>query len=801
MNCEEKWEPAWLDEKATAAAFPIGGIGTGNFSLGSRGQLKDWEIWNSPGKGNHMCYTFFSLRTSVAGEKPRARVLEGQIPPPYMDSVGLNEHMGLPRFENCKMMGKLPFVKIQLDDKEMPVDVTLEAFNPLIPLDTDNSSIPCGILKYTLTNKTEKKVSAAIAGSMGKFTIAEDCFIMDGDYKRHAEAVEVSFKTEDSLSGLFFKKDENTNPLTNGDMTLATDSHDVTYKKAWLDGGFWDGLQDFWNDFLSDGKLEEASVYTEKNVSYNGCGGVASIAREVALEPFSSREITFYITWNLPTRINSWSKSVFEAKTKRKCDYSELPTVRNYYAKLFENSFETARYINAKLESLEGMSRLFSDTLYSSTLPCYVIDAVASNITVMRSPTCFRLEDGAFMAWEGCFDKEGSCEGNCTHVWNYAQAVAFLFPELERSMRTTEFTVETEADGKMNFRGYKKFGHQPNDEPAAADGQMGCVIRLYREWKLSEDNSIIESLWDNVKKAVDYALRSWDTDGDFLMDSAMHNTYDIEFFGIEPLTNSLLLAALKAAVQMAEALSDAEAAEKYSAIYSAAKLNMDEKLWNGRYYCQKCDNLDEYRYQYGNGCLSDQLLGQELAHIVGLGYILPKSHVRQAINCVYKNNYRSSVSSHYNLQRTYAINNEGGLLLCSFGEGERPAIPFPYSDEVWTGIEYQVAVHLIYEDFIAEAFSIVKTTRMRYNGYNRNPWNEIECGNHYARSMASYGLLVALSGMKFDIPGNKLSFSPVINRNDFSCFYSAGNSWGRIVQKTDESGKIIQTIEKLYTTK
>jgi uncharacterized protein (DUF608 family) len=225
---------------------------------------------------------------------------------------------------------------------------------------------------------------------------------------------------------------------------------------------------------------------------------------------------------------------------------------------------------------------------------------------------------------------------------------------------------------------------------------------------------------------------------------------------------------------------------------------MDKMLWNGKYYIQKINNIDEHKYQFGKGCLSDQLFGQTLAHLYGLGYILPKEHIKKAIKSIYDNNFKDNLSNHHNLQRTYALNEESGLLLCSWPEGSRPKLPFVYSDEVWSGIEYQVATNLIYEGYIKEALSIVKAVRGRYDGYRRNPFNEIECGHHYARSMASWGLLLALSGFKYDMVKNEISFEPKINSNNFSCFFSTGKGWGIYKQRKDKRGVLVCNIEVLY---
>jgi uncharacterized protein (DUF608 family) len=384
-------------------------------------------------------------------------------------------------------------------------------------------------------------------------------------------------------------------------------------------------------------------------------------------------------------------------------------------------------------------------------------------------------------------------------VWNYAQTAAFLFPELEQTMRYVEFGIETGEDGNMAFRTWQKLGHQKWQYLPAADGQMGTIIRLYRDWKFSGNDKLIHDLWENAKKALDFAEHYWDSDGDFVLDSRQHNTYDIEFYGPNSMINSVYFAALKAGSEIEAYLGNRTEAARYKAMYEAGGRKMDEMLWNGNQYVQNLEDINKYRYQYGTGCLSDQVFGQMLAHVSGLGYILPQEHVRAAIASIYRNNFRTDFSDFHNVLRTYVLNDEKGLVLCSWPNGGRPRLPFIYADEVWTGIEYQVAAHLIYEGLLEEGLTIVKAVRERHDGVKRNPWNEVECGHHYARSMASWALLTSLSGYRFDMTKGTVGFKPRIHTDDFCCFFSTATAWGTFTQTINPAtGEAKQTIEVLY---
>ncbi len=187
------------------------------------------------------------------------------------------------------------------------------------------------------------------------------------------------------------------------------------------------------------------------------------------------------------------------------------------------------------------------------------------------------------------------------------------------------------------------------------------------------------------------------------------------------------------------------------------------------------------KYQYGSGCLSDGVIGAWMARIYGIETPLARKNVRSTLQSIFKHNFKTDLSQHANAQRPgYAMGREPGLLLCSWPRGGKPTLPFVYSDEVWTGIEYQVASHLIEEGFVEEGLTIVKALRSRYDGRTRNPWNEYECGNWYARAMSSYALLGALSGFRYSAVTRTLSFAPKLKATPFQCFFSAAFGYGTI---------------------
>lgn len=794
------------DNSCGEAAFPLGGLGTGNVSLGARGELRDWEIFNRPAKGGRLPHTFFALWVKEEGRTPVSRVLEAELTPPYGRDSGIpsSEAGGLPRLTGSTLTVEYPFAGVDFHDESLPLTVRLEAFTPFIPLNPEDSGIPAACLRYRVRNIGKQAVDLTIAGSLANASV-----LLGFDelgYARFSKETATLFREGLGCRGLYCTPAGEV-PASSlyGSMALVTTGNNTTYKREWLEGGWFDGIQDFWNDFREDGKLEPESVFEARgNTWIQPTMKVGSLGVQEFLRPGEEKTIEFILAWFFPRRLRGWDEG-----GQISPEQYEKGLMNNYYATIFNDAWHTAEYVVKELPRLEKESRTFQEALYGSSFPEYVTDALASNIAIIRSTTCFRIDDGSFLGWEGSHDTKGSCFGTCTHVWNYAQTLAFLFPELERTMRRTEFLLETDEDGSMAFRTKRIFGEEKWSLPPAVDGQLGTIVRLYREWKLSGDNGFLMESAEKAFLALDFALTNWDTDKDYVLDGEQHNTYDIEFHGPNPLGNALFLAALKAGERMASFLGEMkdndeyqDRADRYGSIFREAQERIDTLLWNGEYYSQKLTDVNAYRYQFGEGCLSDQLMGQFLADLVGLGYVLPEEHVSKTVKSIYTYNFKKKLRNHENVQRTYALNDEGGLVLCTWPKEGRPRLPFVYSDEVWTGVEYQVAAQLIYRGHIDEGLEMVKAVRKRFDGKRRNPWDEYETGHHYARALSSWALLTALSGFQYDMTEGWVDFHPAIREDDFTTFWSTGKAWGTYSQKKNKkTGKPERELTVLYGDK
>jgi non-lysosomal glucosylceramidase len=780
-------------------------------SLGGRGNLQDWEIFNRPAKGFNLPCTFFALRTATASGEVVTRVLERRLLPPFSRARGLRpiQVAGLPRLSEARFTGEYPIATIRFDDDDVPLEITLEAFNPMVPHDAACSGLPVAIFLWRLRNRNDSPVDLTLAfsvtnpiGAVATGTVDIDTDELSMLLSGPSLGGNLSQWCEDrGVRGLRLGS-TSISPASvgAGTMAVATSWPETTFLERWERAGWYDPLESFWEVFRSTGRFADQRAY---DPSPQGRSDVSTLGLCASLAPGEAVTLPVVLTWHFPNLVNYWD--------------TESPALGarlgNWYACQHEDAWAVAVEALGRLDELVTRTWTFRDTLFASTLPEVVLDALSSQMSTLRTATCLRTEDGAFHAFEGCNDTEGSCPMDCTHVWNYEQTLAHLFPALERSMRETDFLVSTRPDGNMAFRSIlpTSLGERWEYLPSA-DGQLGCILKLYREWQLCGDTDWLRSLWPQAKRALEWSWRGglWDADRDGVLEGEQHVTYDIELFGPNTMTGTLYLGALKAAARMAEELGDREASDLYRSLLRQGAEKLDALLWNGAYYEQRVPQSisqtlrerpawnptplhpgeDQPRYQYGSGCLSDQLLGQWFCHVVGLGYILPEAHVRSAVSAVFRHNWRDDLSRHENCQRTFALNDEAGLLLCTWPREGRPRYPFPYADEVWTGVEYQVAAHLVYEGLVAEALAVVEGVRARHDGVRRNPWDEFECGHHYARALASWSLLLALSGYRFSAVEQRLRFDPALDLDPFRCFFSTAEAWGSYEQRSEGESQV-----------
>ena len=794
-------ERIYTGAKRQEISFPLGGIGSGCIGLDGTGRLRDWEIFNRPAKGSVNGFSHFGIKAEADGAVLDARVMNADLIGSYAGQYvehkryqgygfGPSRYLlsGVPHFRDSVFRGEFPLAEVAFIDESFPGEVSLHAFNPFIPSNDRDSSIPAALFTLQVRNTASRAVTYTFELSVNN---PSQCghvnrIVREGNF----QGVELAdAQAGDCAPGY-------------GSVVFGVPAGvQMQAQQYWYRGDWFDNLGVFWRDFTAPGPLKNR-VYQEDGGNYSVREDVGTVAVCAEVAPGEVWRQRFLIAWHYPNCVNYWS----DGQDKRG------RTWKNYYAALFSSATAVADYVATEWDRLEAETVRFHDALYGSDLPPEALEAIGANLSTLKSPTVLRLPEGQFYGFEGCHCDEGCCEGSCTHVWNYAFALPFLFPGLERSMRELDYTYNQNDDGGMPFRLQLPLGSERSKFRPCVDGQMGGVIKTYREWKLSGDDAWLRRWWPKVKKSLEYAWAPtngdrWDPERTGVITGRQHHTLDMELFGPSAWLNAFYLGALKAAAEMAEAVGDGGSAKLYAQLYARGRDYTDRELFNGEYYCQKVDIrdphvLDPYeagdtltggstretywsdeagqlKYQIGEGCGVDQVLAQWMCELCGVGEILDPGHVRSALGAIYRHNFKPSLRKHFNPCRIYGLNDESGLVVCDWPEGaEKPVVPIPYAEEAMNGFEYQAATHMIMHGMEEEGLRVVRGIRARYDGEKRNPWNEFECGSNYARSMASYALLLAYSGFRFDMREGKMGFVPL---KAGRYFWSLDGAWGTVL--------------------
>jgi len=914
---DKKLDPTWLRSLTAKGestwyeggdldtiAMPIGGICAGQVYLAGDGRLMHWDIFNKrnfTGYG-HTCYD--------AGQKPVARLKQGfavKIESGDDTFIRSLDHSGFPAVRFC---GEYPIGTVDYADDKLPVAITLEAFSPFIPLNTNDSALPATLMQFRLKNTSNAPATVTLAGWLenavcddsaaemlgtrvnrivkrnGMMMIAGSAKPVEAPQEKRPPIVFEDFEHEgyapwtvegeafgdgpahgtlanqQDVSGFAGKGFVNTylggDDRLTGKLTSPAFKVERNYISFLIGGG---ELQEKTciNLLIDDkvaltavGKKEEKLIWHNWNVAgligkearieivdqETGPWGHINIDRiefrDVPRSPGSGTlqsqpdfgtmglalidaEGETFATASLPAAaLHDMPEPLFAddlpitpdadaafgrtlcGALAKQCKlapgeearvtfvaawcFPNRPQRGNRYAEHFNDATEVASYVAENLDRLAELTRLWHDTWYDSTLPHWLLDRLFSTVSTLATSTCQWWANGRFWAWEGV----GCCHGTCAHVWNYEHAMARLFPELERSCREmqdfgTGFVEET---GMVSFRG-EGWGKW------AADSQAGTVLKAYREHQVSADRKFLERNWKKIRKTLEFLIGE-DANDDGLIEGRQHNTYDIDFYGANTMAGSLYLAALLAAEQMAVEIGDTRFAATCRRLFDSGSRLSIEQLFNGEYFIQQVDLQEHPKAQYGEGCLADQLFGQGWAHQVGLGYVFPEDIVKKTLAAIWKYNWAPDVARQnaaHKPERWFARAGEAGLFTCTWPKTKHLPAGVRYKNEVWTGIEYQVAGNMAFDGMVTEALAICRAIDQRYHPSKRNPFNEVECGDHYARAMASYGVFIGLCGFQCHGPKGHVGFSPRITPRRFRAAFTTAEAWGTLSQEQTEHGQ------------
>ncbi|HCC69818.1 MAG TPA: hypothetical protein DEQ09_01490, partial [Bacteroidales bacterium] len=773
----DRGEPEiWSGEDLKYIGMPVGGIACGQLYLGGDGRLWLWDIFKSN-------YSREDVR--ALGLKLNLMTMNGHYTEPVLADGGIystrngadvdqgfiirintkegTEIRSLDRhgFPGVEFRGEWPLGRIKYCDQNFPLDIHMEAFSPFIPLDPKNSALPATVILFRIKNNSNEEVGATILGWLQNATCPYDNESELGERKNnlisreglttlYCDIVPSAGKGLDTHHGY-------------GSMALSL----ISEKNNSVIGN-----PDANSDKPGDEFFEIFHPGASKSKKLNR-KLVGSIGKKIVLGPGEQETLTFLLTWYFPLH---QQKDGVMARLK---GFSDL---NRHYKDWFTDAYDVALYIKSNYDYLVGNTVKWNKTWYNSTLPYWFLDRTMIPTDALATQTVHWFDNGRFWGWEGV----ESCAGTCTHVWNYAQALARLFPGLERDIRKrVDYGIAFDSiTGAIGYRG------EINMTPAI-DGHAGVIIRTWREHTMTTDNKFLEELWPDVKKAAKWLISN-DPNSNGMIEGAQKNTLDASWYGPNAWISSVYCAALKAAEQMAIRVEDLSFADSCGFIADRGYKNIPHSLFNGEYFIHKPPDYNNINSN--NGCHIDQVLGQSWAIQTGLPRVLPEEVTRQALNSIWKYNSAPDAGTYavnhkaIKGHRVYASEGEAGLIMATWPYGgDSLADPRMnekiedfetwlgaggYFDECMTGFEYQVAAHMIYEGepdskMVRNGLAVTRAIHDRYSPEKRNPYNEIECGDHYARAMAAFGVYLAACGFKYNGPEGTLGFDPKVYPGKF----------------------------------
>lgn len=784
-------------EQRRSAVLLLGGIGTGHVGIAADGTLRQWQLANT---GNHVgdVPSLMAIRTSGI-EPPHDETFLLRLASPAAaaePAPGVTDHL-VPR--SVRTSGRLaphavgdearaayPFLTVPFAAPGGTLRGELSAFTPFVPLDDRASGLPLAVFDIELTSTSQHRQHGWVAFALLNMLGWDGVSLIDG-------AVNPGFAA--NLNTVERAASNTALRMTNGgadEVLLHTDAPCAALPAAvdeaavlrWLDTLklLRPTITGDWGEPALRAAASANDALLPAAPSPVGRSWLGALGAAFALAPGERTTLRFELAWRFPDRLGD-----FDQFGAHDADPRAAPArLGNAYATLWPSAAAAVADFRGHPE-YEALSREWAQNLWSSDLPRPLIETLDAMPGYLRSPSVFRAEDGRWLGFEGVLgastrnwngDVGGSCPLNCTHVWNYDQTLGRLFPAAARSMSETELDVLLAPDGFIPHR-----LHIPADGPQlwheriggpdapALDGMLGAVLKAYRYLRTSGDVDWIRARYGKLASVLGYVARTWDPERTGVLRGAQPVTYDISLTRANMFVGGLWLAALRCAEEIALILGDEPTARDWRGRFEQGSAAHVELLWNGEYFGQAGAGA---QHDFGDGCLSDQLVGQCWAHQLGLGYLVPAGLVRTALGSIVAHNFRRDLRGFEHGYRVFADADDAGLLVCTWPRGNRPDTPIRYADEVWTGVEYQVAAHCLFEGMDDAGLLLVKAVRDRYDGTRRNPFNEIECGDHYVRAMAGWALLPGWTGLDFDARSGVLS---VGREGRFPFVFGTG--WGR----------------------
>ncbi len=748
--------------------MPAGGLHSGTVYLGGDGRLWLWGIFNDEREGIEPKTVLWN--DGVRDVKVRNRDGASYVEPAIAANRRVLDQGFLVQWtENGKTFRKelreedweeiafeatYPKAAIHFREKGIPFAIDMQAGPIFIPLDEENSALPATVITVQFENTSDRPIELTLAGWLENGACKISAKKGDGFRLNQSIGGSNYAGVQGSFSGGNEETKSRRDYGTTGLLCLDAKARVHTAADPWGHAAV----------MLRDQQKEESRTEAPGKL-------VGSVAADRKIGPGEKAEIHFVITWHFDHPLAKLDK---------------LPETKTgyYYGTRFKDAAAVGTYIAEKFEALNGHTQRWQQTYYDSTLPWWLLERSIINTGTLATANTYRFANGRFWGWEGV----NACEGTCTHVWQYAQAMGRLFPALERDLRErTDLGIAQQADGGIIFRA--EYETRP-----AIDGQAGFLLRMYREHQMSANDQFLRRNWANTKKAALF-LMAQDKNGDGMTDTPMENTLDAVWEGEIAWIVGLSIAAVKAAQMMALDMGDKNFAANCDAYVKKGCTNMSKELFNGEYFIHK-PNAEHGRSKLGsyNTCHIDQVYGQGWAFQAGLGRLWDKEKTQMALRSLWKYNFAPDVGPYIKTHtggRPYAMEGEAGLVMNTnpYNEpkpyGENVTWQLGYFHECMSGFEHQVASHMMAEGITDESLVLTRAIHDRYHAAKRNPYNEIECSDHYARAMASYGTLISACGFEYHGPKGSIRFAPQLSGADFKAPFTVAEGWGTYFQQQE----------------
>lgn len=761
--------------------MPIGGIGSGQVYLGGDGQLWYWDIFNHqrihPGGGGDKFYLNPLTPTPEFQQGFGIRVLSK-----HKGFTATAASLNNRGFSDIHFKGAYPVATVAYRKKGLPVKVDLTAFSPFIPTDAESSGMPAVVMEYKITNTAKEPVTVELMGWLENRANALT-------RSRTFGYVVNEIFNEDGTLQLMCRSDipqKDRELPDHGNMTLTLLDTTATWANPNAGGHIIDNLCDL--------KARKEA----KETAHLGAQITGILGKKMTLAPQQSQTVSFVLSWYFPN-VHQKESGFHNLKNKQ--------NLRYYYHKNFSSSREVGQTIAKHQERYIENTKKWHQTWVDSTLPQWFLNRVFVNASTLATTSFYRLDDlkdgpeneGRLYAMEGVYLGLGTC----THVFHYEQALGRLFPNLARQLRTQiDYGLSYKKEGIIGYRGeFTGIGHH-DGRGYAVDGHAGTILRAYREHLTAPNNHYLKAYWGKIKQSIVYMInhdaeKTGKPDG--ILEGLQYNTLDKMWQGQISWISGMYNAALRAGVAMAKVMDERSFAKKCQKIADLGKKNMTAQLFNGEYYYSKRDPIHQEKPNTGIGCHIDQVLGQSWAMQVGLPRVFPAVQTKKALQSIHRYNYKKDVGLYLEKAtiknvRFYALPGEAGTIICTFPKGgDKEAkgtdasnwdnLVAGYFSECMTGFTYQAAAHMIAEGLVKEGMEMIRAIDDRYMPNKRNPYNEVEYGNHYTRAMSSYGAFITMTGFQLDEPQGMIGFDPKMQADDFKAAFTTGAAWGTFTQK------------------